>query len=112
VKPKQDLPRALKKLFGKQGLGYYETTVYYKGQYRLEWSMKTEMMSDRIHGGGEILIIGDGDGVLRRVTGTINASIFGVGKLIEKTAVDNIKTSYDKAAQVTTDWLKENNYTS
>lgn len=107
VRPEKDLPRPIKKLFGKKGLGYFETTTYYKGENRLDWSMKTEMMPERVYGGGEILILEDGEHVLRRVTGTITASIFGVGGIIEKTSIEGIRESHDKAAEVTRAWIRE-----
>lgn len=107
VRPQRDLPRALRKVLGDKGLGFFETTIHYKGEFRLEWKMKTEMMPDRIFGGGEILILDDNGATIRRVSGEINAKIFGVGGMIEKTSVENVRESYDKAAAITSQWIAD-----
>lgn len=105
TKPRKDLPSAIKRVLGNRGMGFHETTIYYKNDYRLEWHMKTEVMPDRIYGGGEILFLEDGDHMIRRVHGELTAKVFGVGGLIEKVSVEGVKDSYDKVAEVTNAWI-------
>ena len=105
--PKRELPSALKTVLGGKGLGYVETTTYFKKEHRLDWSIKTEIMSDKIKGGGTINFIEDHGHVIRHVKGEITASVFGVGGLIERSIVDSIKDSYQKASNVTKAWIAE-----
>lgn len=112
VRPQKDLPRAARKVMGDKGLGYFETTIHHKGQHRLEWKMKTEMMPDRVFGGGEVLLLEDGEGTIRRVSGEIHCKMFGVGKMIEKTVIENIRESYDKAAACTHAWIAKHHQAS
>ena len=105
--PKIDIPKSAKKLIRNKGLGYFESSTFYKGKHYANWSIKTEMFPDKITGGGKFLFEEVGNKTRRIVQGEINAKMFGVGEIIERLIIQNLEENYEKITKVTKQWIKE-----
>ncbi len=107
LSPRFDIPKILKKALGNKGIGYFESTTFYRKEHRAIWSIQSEMFPDKITGHGEFLFEDLGDHTKRIVIGEISVKFFGVGKTIERLIVQNIEDSYEKVSQITQQWIEK-----
>lgn len=107
IHPRHDLPTIVRKALKGKGIGYFESSTFYRKEHRASWSISSELMPNKIKGKGEIHFEETPNGVRRRVTGEINVSLFGVGGMVEKLIVDNVVQSYNTIAELTYTYLKE-----
>jgi hypothetical protein len=108
IVPKRDLPAIIKKVVGGD-LGYTEHGTYHKGQDRLDVRIETTLMRDRTRIGGLYSVTPLGAGRLRRTfEGDVHVDVALVGRKVEAVVVDDMRRSYDVAAQVTAEWLAQN----
>jgi hypothetical protein len=107
VLPERDLPGFMKKLLGGD-LGYTEISTYKKGTNHIDTVVETTLLKDKI----DMKILYDliplAPGRLqRKIEGDIKVSVPLVGGKIESVVINDMKRSYDVAAQLTGEWLKK-----
>lgn len=101
----RQIPGPVAKLLGGKRIEYLERIQYTMGSMSGTWDSESSLMSDKIDSRGTFAFEG-ADGRTRRVVeGEIKVKIFGLGKTIEQFIVDDVKKSYDAAAEFTTKWL-------
>lgn len=108
VVPERDLPSMLKKIVGDAGLSYVEVAVFHKKEHKIDWKVLPDIMKDKVDSHGYFLVSPLGKGRCRReVDGVVEVKVFGVGGMVEKTIVENLQSSYEKAAVTTIEFIKE-----
>ena len=102
-----DLPGPLKKLV-ENGVGYREHNSFTRAQRRTTVKVDPTVMPDKISISGVIHTERTGDRSCRRIyDAVVTAKVFGIGGMIEGRILQEIRTSYDKAAQFTNRWAAE-----
>ncbi len=106
--PDRDLPGAVKKLLGAARLEYVEKSTTNKAQNRSEIEVVSSIKPDKIKVRGAFWVEPHGEGKCKRVFDVeVKVSIFGVGGLVEKLVLEDVRKSYDVAADFTNQWLAE-----
>lgn len=101
------MPGPLKKLIG-DGLGYREDGVFNKATKRYKLVITPNKLSDKVSITGEMWMEGKGDGKSTRIfTCSVNAKIFGVGGMLEKKTIEDMKKSYEVGAEFTNKYIAE-----
>lgn len=102
-----DLPAALQKVVG-EGLRYKEEGRFDKASRHYGIRIVPSRLADKIQVDGELFTQSAGEGQVKRIfTCAVSVKIFGVGAMLEKRLVSDLKRSYDIGAQFTVDFLKE-----
>jgi hypothetical protein len=105
IVPKRDLPSLIKKVIGGD-LGYTEISTYHKGKNSIDVRVEPTLMKERTKIQGVYTVAALGPRRIRRTfEGDIHFDMPIVGKKIEATVLDDMRRSYDVAAQVTAEWL-------
>lgn len=101
------LPGPLKALVG-DGLGYREDGILDKVTKRYRTIITPNKMADKVTIRGEMWLEPAGAGKCKRIfICSITAKIFGVGGMLEKTTIENMKKSYEVGADFTNRYLAE-----
>jgi len=107
VIPKRDLPALIKKIVGGD-LGYTEISTYYKGKDEIDVRIEPTLMKDRTKIRARYKVVAIGPRKLRRsFEGDLHVDVPLVGRKVEATILEDVRRSYDIAAQVTNEWLKK-----
>lgn len=105
--PKVDLPGPIRKILGDR-FGYEEEGRFDPATQRWSWKMKPSAMADKMKMEGVVRCEAAGPGKCRRVADiTIEAKIFGVGGMIEKTSEKELRAGWDASALHMNKWLAE-----
>ncbi|MEZ4448000.1 MAG: DUF2505 domain-containing protein [Nannocystaceae bacterium] len=105
--PKVDLPGPIRKLLGDR-FGYEETGRFDPSTQRWTWSMKPSAMADKMKMEGIVRCEAAGAGKCRRIADiTLEAKIFGVGGMIEKTSEKELRHGWDQSAIYMNQWIAE-----
>lgn len=109
MQPERDLPAVLKKLVSGD-LITTEESWFDPKTHSVEWTNKLSVLSDKVKLNGRVEMTEVPGGVKRKLTGTIDVSIFGVGKLVEKAVIDDLTATYEKIAAFTQRWIDDKKY--
>lgn len=102
-----DLPAAIQKVVG-EGLRYKEEGRFDKKSRHYGIRIVTNRLSDKIQVDGELFTQSLGDNQFKRIfTAAVSVKVFGVGSMIEKRLVADLKRSYDIGAQFTAEFIRE-----
>ena len=105
VKPKLDLPAAVKKLLGPK-LGYREEATFDEATEEWRYTIHLNMLGDRIKLGGKMTIEeGTAQRCRRHSDLWVEARIFGLGGVVEKAAEKNMRDGWNKSATWINGWL-------
>jgi uncharacterized protein DUF2505 len=105
--PKRDLPALIKKVVGGD-LGYTETATYHRDRDLIDITIEPTLLKERTKIKAIYTVKTIGGGRVRRTfEGDIHVDLPVVGRKVEATVLDDIRRSYDIAAQVTAEWLKK-----
>lgn len=108
VAPQLDLPKAVAKLFS-DSLGYIEEGRFNDTKKEWTYTLKLNMLTEKIKLGGVVTLEPLGDDRCTRVSKMwAEAKIFGVGGLIEKAAEKNMRDGWGKSADWINGWLSNN----
>lgn len=101
------LPEPVQKMLG-ANFRYVEESVFDKAKETWRWSMKPNLLHDRLKNEGVLWLEPDGPArVVRRVEVTVEAKMFGVGKLLEGVAAKELRAGWDRSAAFLNAWLAE-----
>jgi hypothetical protein len=107
IMPKRDLPSVIKKIVGGD-LGYTETSTYWKAKSLIDVRIEPTLLKERTKIHATYTVKPTAPGRFRRTfEGDIDVDLPLVGRKVEATVLDDMKKSYDVAAQVTAEWLKK-----
>ena len=109
--PTGDMPGAVKKVIGDR-LSYVEEGTFDKKTKRYSFKVTPSTMAEKTKVAGEMWVekLGDANGKkIARVTKiSVEVKVFMVGGMIEDRIVADLRSSYDKGAVFTTQFIKEN----
>ena len=98
VTPSLDLPPAVAKLLG-GSMAYTETARVDRGAATMTLRHVTRALGEKLSLTGEIRTTGKGDDALtRHCVFEVEAKVFGIGRLLERTVEDSIRQSLDATA--------------
>lgn len=101
------LPEPVGKLLG-SNFQYVEDSVFDKASRTWRWTMRPNLLHDRLCNKGVLRLEPDGPArVVRRVEVTVEAKIFGVGRLLEGVAEKELRAGWDQSAAFLNAWLSE-----
>lgn len=108
VAPVLDLPKAVAKLFS-DTLGYVEQGKFDEDKKQWSYTLRLNVLSEKIKLGGDVTLEPLGDDRCTRVSKMwAEAKIFGVGGLIEKAAEKNMRDGWGKSADWINAWIAKN----
>jgi hypothetical protein len=103
--PSMEVPPAVERLLGDR-FGYEERGTLDKERGEWRWSMVPNALGGKLRTEGTVRVEAAGDGKTRRRDEvTIEASVFGVGGLIEGAAEKQLKISWEKEETFLKKWL-------
>jgi hypothetical protein len=104
--PQRDIPAPVAKMIKDNGFHYVEELDHEVGKLRGTWVVKPNILPEKVTCKGTYEFVPAGDKrVTRNIRGDIDVAVFGVGGMVEKFVVDDVKRSYEQAAQFTRSWL-------
>ncbi len=106
VVPQRNLPAVVKKLVNGDIVSV-EESWFDRDKHRIEWQQHLSILPGKLRVAGSVEFVPVSGGVRRVLTGDVDVDVFGIGKIIEKTVVDNLKETYDKIALFTQKWIDE-----
>lgn len=104
---KKELPGFMAKALGSKSLEYMQTSRFDPKTNRLEWSVDPTVLSDRVTAKGTTVVTPQGDGCLRQIEGEITVRLPLVGKKIEQKLMEEIGSSYERAAEIAAEMIAE-----
>ena len=105
--PKVDLPGPIRKLVGDR-FGYEETGTFNPSTKTWTWKMRPNAMADKMRMEGVVRVEAAGDGQCRRIADiTIEAKIFGLGKMIEGTSEKEMTDGWNDSAVAMNKWIAD-----
>lgn len=107
VGPDRDIPPAAQKILKADRIEYAEHLEYDWGTYKGTWKTISSIMTDKVDAHGTFAFKAVANGVERSVEGEVAVKLFGVGAIIEKFVVADIKKSYTEAGEFTQKWINE-----
>lgn len=106
--PVGNLPAALKKVIGDK-LSYVEEGTFDKKSKRYSFKVTPSTMAEKTKVAGEMWVEKLGDKKIVRVTKiAVEVKVFMVGGLVEERILSDLRSSYDKGAAFTNQYVKEN----
>ena len=104
--PDRELPAMVAKAVGATKL-VYEQESRLTSDGVLHWEVFPTVVPDKVTAKGTMRVSASGDGITRVVDGEIKVRIPLVGGRIEKQIHQSVVESYDRAAEVRRQWLRE-----
>lgn len=98
--PKRDLPTVVKKVVGADELSFVEKGTFFRDQHRIEFIVIPSVKPDRISIDGRIWFEPAPDGCLRHCELNVDVRIFGVGSIIEKIVIEDIRKGQERVADL------------
>jgi len=105
IEPAREIPGPIAKLIGNAKIAYVEEIDYDVTKRAARWRTVPNIAADKIETAGTFEFLAAGTGTNRIVRGDITVKVFGLGGVIEKFIVEDVKKSYEKAAAFTRDWI-------
>ncbi|NVB39709.1 DUF2505 domain-containing protein [Pseudenhygromyxa sp. WMMC2535] len=106
--PKLEVPKALAKIVGDR-TGYEEIGDWVRSAGEWRWRLVLSAFGDKVAINGTMRLEPLGEGKCKRVTVfTVAAKVFGIGKIVEKTAADNVISGWSDSARWINGWLARN----
>lgn len=105
--PKMDVPGAVKKVLG-DSFGYEEDGTWNRASKIWTWIMIPNKLQGKLSNKGKVTIEKVGDDKVRRIAEIeIEAKIFGVGGMIEKTSEQQMTDGWNKSAVFMNKWIAD-----
>jgi hypothetical protein len=103
--PNRDLPAVIKKVVGASQLSYTNKSVWHKREHRLHYHVVPSIKADRITIAGTMWLEPRAAGSLRVCELEVQVRVFGVGPLLEKLILDDVKQAQDDLARLINELL-------
>ncbi|HEY7874537.1 MAG TPA: DUF2505 domain-containing protein [Actinomycetota bacterium] len=93
------------RFLGSSEPAWVEDATWDPGRLRWDWVIKPEVAADLLKASGITVIEPDGDGAVRRVTGSVRIRVPLYGSKVEGWIVQGLEESYDEEARRLAEWL-------
>ena len=104
-RPKMNVPNAVAKLLGDR-FAYEEEGRFDARAQKWSWKMKTSTLTDKLHNAGTVTIERVGEDTCVRVSEIeMEAKVFGVGGLLEKTTEEEYSSGWEASARFMNKWI-------
>jgi hypothetical protein len=104
----REFPAAMRRAMGVDHIEYREEAEYDRKKLAYDFKVIPNVAPDKIHIGGCYRILPAGPNrCIREVDMTVEVRVFGIGGMIERHLVDDLRRSYDDAAAFTRRWIAE-----
>jgi hypothetical protein len=104
------LPGPVKKVIG-DGLAYLETGTFDRAKKHYVFTATPNALGDRAKTSGDMFVEKLGDKRIARVARIrVEVKVFAVGGLIEDQILNSLRSSYDRAATFTNEFVREKGY--
>lgn len=108
TEPDRELPSVVASLLGAAKLAYIQESHFDNAGRRIQWTVRLEVMSDKVDVRGTTQVRPEGDQAsVRVVDGDITVRVPLVGKRIEKVVVAEFEKSMERAAEVARELIEE-----
>lgn len=105
VVPKLKMPGPVMKVLG-DSFGYEEKGRLDRERNTWHWEIIPNTLASKLTTSGSFRLEAAGDGACRRIDeATVEARIFGIGKLIESSTENEIKSAWDQECAFVERWL-------
>lgn len=106
----ENMPGPMKKLVGEK-LSYIESGTYSAKTKRYEFKIVPSTLAEKTNIRGVMYCDPISDKKIRRIVEIkFEVKVFAIGKMIEEKTAQDTRTSYDKAAAFTNQWVREKGY--
>lgn len=112
VGPDREVPKAIQKVLKADRIEYEEHVRYKFGSYVGTWETTPNILPSKVISKGGFQFKDSPGGVIRVVSGEVTVKIFGVGGVIERFIMEDVKKSYDDAAKFTQQWVDSGKHKS
>lgn len=103
--PKTEMPAAVAKLIG-PNLRYTEEGDFDRAKGTFTWVMKTSALTDKMKNGGTLRVEARGEGKVARIVEAYSeASVFGLGGIIESSTEKQVRDGWEKSAAFMRRWF-------
>ena len=96
---------AAARFLGSSDPAWVEDATWHPEESRWDWVIKPEVAADILKASGRTTIEPDGDGCVRRVTGSVQIRVPLYGGKVEGWIVQGLEESYDEEARRLEEWL-------
>jgi len=106
--PKLEMPKPVAKIVGDR-VGYEEIGDWVRSAGEWRWRLILAAFGDKVHIEGVMRLEPHGDGhCMRKVNFEVDAKMFGIGKIIENTATQNVIDGWNASAKWINGYLERN----
>jgi hypothetical protein len=106
--PKLEMPKPLKKIVGDR-VGFEEIGDWVRSAGEFRWKLVLAAFGDKVAISGTMRLVPHGEGhCMRKVEFSVDANIFGIGGLVEKTAAQNVLDGWVASAKWINGYLARN----
>ncbi len=106
VVPDRAVPAPLRALL-REEVAFVEDSVFDRDSLTVEWRSTASLWSDRFDLSGRTTFRAAGDEVERRIVGELRVRATGVGSMIERLLVGDMKETHGRIAQLAQRWIDE-----
>jgi hypothetical protein len=106
--PKVEMPKPLAKIVGDR-IGFEEIGDWVRNANEYRWKIVLAAFGDKVRIEGTMRLVPHGNGhSMRKVEFSVDANLFGVGGLMEKTSAQNVLDGWNSSAKWINGWLARN----
>jgi hypothetical protein len=102
----QKLPRLEARALNREKLSYVQEQTTDSSRHLSQWQVKVDGAGDKIKAHGTFCLRPAPGGCLRIIEGEVKVSIPLIGGKIEREVVNKLKSSYEKSAAFTLQWIE------
>jgi hypothetical protein len=107
ARPKMDMPKPVAKVLG-DSFGYEEEGSFEPSSKTWTWKLHPNTLANKLITQGKVTVEAIDDGKCRRVADMeVEAKVFGVGGLLEKTTEKEMRSGWNKSASFMNRWIKD-----
>lgn len=106
VVPDRAVPAPLRALL-RDEVAFIEDSVFDRDSLTIEWRSTASLWSDRFDLSGRTTFRAAGDDVERRIVGELRVRATGVGSMIERLLVGDMKETHGRITQLAQRWIDE-----
>ncbi|TXD37215.1 DUF2505 family protein [Lujinxingia vulgaris] len=103
----KEMPAVMSKALGTESFEFEQTNALDRQKGEMVWKVKPAVLADRIDAQGVTKVAPEGSSCVRTIEGEIVIRIPLVGKKMEGKLTENIKSSYEEAARIAREMVKE-----
>lgn len=103
----KEIPAVMAKAIGADRISYDQESRRAPGSFDIAWTIIPMVLANKFEGSGTTTLRATKDGCERIIEGELSVKVPLVGKQMESKLVDNVKESYERAATLANEMLRE-----